>query len=184
MPSDPRRQCWRSRQTAVHPAEVVVREVESDRCLQVGELLAETKGQSREAPHESADGQIVPLDMAGAYREAIYAAGYHLADGPDHLRRTVTARLLCRLVVLYQNAVIYRASERQVHGVRVGIESIGGNLRTRLPAEQRWCHDPRRKIDHERSRVLRRPLAEYPRGDQLCFEIQSNEEVLIPNRGI
>lgn len=110
------------------PAEVVVGDLESHGGGQICQFLAESHRESREPLHEGSKGQVVPFDVARAYRGHVAYVLDRDAFRSGQLGRRVTARLGIA-VLLYQNAVANRGAEGIADRRGIGCPAIRRELR-------------------------------------------------------
>jgi hypothetical protein len=109
--------------------EVVVGEVERDRCLQPLRRLAERVGQSRRSANLHPHGEVLAFDKAGGDARRIGIAPHRLDLHTHNLGRTITTgadRL--GLVKLHDLSVVNVRAEGAVYRVNVGGEGIGREL--------------------------------------------------------
>ena len=113
----------------MHAAEVVIHEVQGDRCCVVLDLLRERIRQPREPAHVHAHGEILTLHVRRGYVLRVRVAFYYLRGGTENLRRAV-ARLGLSLpsVDLRQHCVVHIRAESILDGVQIHMVSVRREL--------------------------------------------------------
>lgn len=98
----------------VRAHEIVVREVQANRSLEVFQLLAETVRQASKSAHAHSHGQVLALDQACRNMNRIGAtcdnSSLHMRD----LRRDVASRT-CRFGVVKFNSLLSGSKATKVH---------------------------------------------------------------------
>ena len=83
----------------VNPDEVIVSEMQGQRCLEIVQLLAEGVRQPRESPAGHPDREVLPLHVARRYEGRIRVAVNHGWDRLHDLRRGISGGANdCRLI--------------------------------------------------------------------------------------
>lgn len=106
------------------PTEVVIGDMQGHRCREIAEALGEAQGQPRESLNKRADRQIVPFNVAGAYRVEIAYPAYVPPRGTLQFGWSVSAHFRVD-VILDENAMPGRAAERIADLRLVAAPSIG-----------------------------------------------------------
>src|SRR5207248_2462973 len=121
------------------------------------------------------DRQVVPLDMAGAYRTIFYRASHPLAFGADYFGRIVLQPAVA--IFLYDDAELAILPESQVHRFGIGREAVNRNLRATI-ATARLRHVIG-QLDHEPPRIVGRALAEQVMDDQPAVLVLRGEQIQV-----
>ena len=113
----------------MHPAEVVIGEVQCHRRFEVLLFLAECQGEASHAAHEQPGAGIQPLDIASRNPVAVWSSLLYVFGSGNHATAAVTPfPKRIRAVYLDDLPIVHVLAKRSANGIRVGCKAIGRYL--------------------------------------------------------
>jgi len=163
----------------MHPAEIVIREVQGYSGFQMRQLLAERIGEPRKSPHRHSHSQVLPLHKRSADMVRVGVTlsdfGYNPRDAWWGVPRIGGVELPEVAKHFRKLCEVHVRSKALRYGHGVVVQSVRGELDAVCNALV--------QVPQESPRIKPHALADPERRNQFCFRVNRNVNPLVANLG-